>query len=252
MKMKKFAAFLGAAAAALMMASAAQAQTGFVGASYTSNDDLDLDTAAISGSVALGANVQLDGRYANIDDADLDEWRLGGHLFSRGQQWLWGVYAGWGTLDGSGGDIDEWTIAGETQYYLNRTTLSGALSYTDAEFITDLEQLALDGEVRHFVSDNFSIQGNAAFGNIDASGGGDADFWGAGIGAEFQFASAPISIYGGWQHFDLDGGPESDSIGAGVRWNFGGGSLFDRNRSGAGLSRPAGFFERFFGEFSPR
>ena len=247
--------FLGAAAIALMAATSAHAQSGFVGLSYQSSDDTSIDATALSGSVAAGANFQLDGRYGSLDaggGTDIDVWNVGGHLFSRGEQWLWGGYIGFSSLDASGGpSLDETTFALETQYYMARTTFSGALGYTDTDFFgTGLKQTAIDLELRHFVSDNFSIQANAGFGNVDGSGG-DADVSTYGIGAEAQLGSAPVSIYGGFQHAELDGSTGVDSVGIGARWNFGG-SLFDRNRSGAGLNRPGGFVDHFFGEFSPR
>jgi|CXWL01.1.fsa_nt_gi hypothetical protein len=250
--------FLGAAAIALMAATSAHAQSGFVGLSYQSSDDTNIDTIALSGSVAAGANFQLDGRYASLEasgggGSSIDAWNVGGHLFSRGEQWLWGGYIGFNTLDVGGGfSVDDTTFALETQYFMARTTFSGALGYTTSDlFGADLKQTALDLELRHFVSDNFSIQGNVGFGNVDGGGGSDADVSGYGIGAEAQLGSAPVSIYGGFQHAELDGGSGVDSIGIGARWNFGG-SLFDRNRSGAGLNRPSNFIDHFFGELSPR
>ena len=50
----------------------------------------------------------------------------------------------------------------------------------------------------------------------------------------------PISIYGGWNHFDLDDfDTEADTLSVGVRYNWGG-SLFERNRNGASLARGGG------------
>ena len=250
----KMTTFLGAAAIALMAATSAHAQSGHVGLSYQSSDDTNIDSTAISGSVAAGANVQIDGGYAMLEaggGSDIDVWSVGGHLFSRGEQWLWGGYVGFSSLDAGGGaSFDETTVALETQYYMARTTFSGALGYTDADFFTGLKQTALDLELRHFVSDNFSINGNVGFGSIDGVGTSDGSTYG--IGAEAQLGSAPVSIYGGFQHNEIDGSPGIDSLGIGVRWNFGGGSLFDRDRSGAGLSRPTGVLGYVVGPFSPR
>jgi len=77
------------------------------------------------------------------------------------------------------------------------------------------------------------------FGNID-DGTDDADLVTYGIGAEYQLASLPISIFGGWQHAEIDDiDSDADTLGIGVRYNFGG-SLFERNRSGASLARGGG------------
>lgn len=237
------------AAAALMMATPAMAQ-GYVDVSYMNADVFgsgDIDTFSLGGAAALGANFQLDARYAHLEaTGSADAFQIGGHLFSRGPQWLWGGYVGYTDLDSSG----EWTAAFQTQFYMSRTTLSGDLVYSDPEG-SSTDFWGLDGELRHFATDNFSIQGNLGFGQV--SGGGSADTWSAGIGAEWQMTSAPISIYGGYQRFDIDGAPDAtDAFGIGARWNFGGQSLFERNRSGAGLGRPQGFVERFFGGLNPR
>ncbi len=231
----------GALGAVAMMATPALAGSGYVGASYQRADigGSDGDVWSLNGQAALGENFQLGAGYASFE-GDLDVWTIGGHLFSRGPQWLWGGYAGFTTFDSSGLSFDEWTIAGETQFYMSRTTLTGVLSYTSSDYIGDLDQWALDGELRHFVSDNFSLQGNVGFAHVSDV---DVDGWTAGVGGEFQFDGAPISLYGGYQHADYDG-PESDAFTIGARWNFGGQSLFERNRSGASLTRPVGFVDR--------
>lgn len=57
-------------------------------------------------------------------------------------------------------------------------------------------------------------------------------------------ATLPISIFGGYQRSEVDeANIEVDSLGIGVRYNWGG-TLFDRDRSGAGLRRRAGVFGR--------
>lgn len=256
LEMKK-AMWLGAAATALLMAAPAHADSGYLGLSYQNGDagGGDIDSVAASGAFSFGDHFQANGHYVGIDTGvDLNAWNLGGHLFSRSEQGMFGGYLGYNSLDVSGGagSLDEWTIAGVGAAYMNRSTLSGAISYTDGEFGGDVTQTALDGEWRHFMADNFSIQANGGYASVDfGGGGGDATFWSAGIGAEAQMDSVPISIYGGYQYTDLDGA-NINSLGVGVRYNFGGGTLFDRNHSGAGLNRPQGFIERLFGEFKPR
>lgn len=242
---------LGAVAAlALVAPGVASAQSGHVGVSYATNDDADFETTAVSGSFG-GANFQLDGRYGSAE-GDVDVWEIGGHLFQRSDTMLWGGYAGYSTWDSgvAGLDIDEWTIAGEMQFYVDRTTFTGALSYTDATLIgVDAEQWGLEGEVRHFVTDNFSFQGNVGFANAEA-GGIDTDITSYGVGAEWQLSTMPISFVGGWQGSDSDLA-EPSVLSFGVRYNWGG-TLLERNRSGAGLSRPQGLLQHAFGEIAPR
>jgi hypothetical protein len=238
------------------MAGAAHAQSGYVGLSYQNTDaggSTDLDSTAASGAVLLGSNFQLDGRYASLDAGggdDGDYWGVNGHLFTRSETSLFGAYVGFNSVDlGGSSNADEWSIGVEGQLYANRTTWTGQLGYSDTE--GDANVTHIDGEARHFVNDNFSIQGNLGYGNIEVTGS-DGDYVSYGVGAEVQLSGAPISFYGGWQRLDADGG-DLDSLGAGVRWNFGGGTLFDRNRSGAGLQRVTPtFLEAVFGSVSPR
>ena len=144
-----------------------------------------------------------------------------------------------------GGDFDFWTVGLEGQLYMARTTLDGAVSYSEGDD-ADAELTAADVGLTHFFTDNFSVGGSAGFGNID-TGAGDGDATTFGLNAEWQFASAPISIFGGWQHVEIDDiDSDADTLGVGVRYNWGG-SLIDRNRSGAGLARRGGLISRVLG-----
>lgn len=226
---------------------------GFIGLSYTTNDDTEIDATVLSGSTLLGSNFQLDGAYGSFEGSgdDIDGWNIGGHLFTRNGNVLWGGYLGYSSLEDSGDSLDDVIVAGQVQYYAGRTTFSGDLSYSQAEFLVDVDTWGLDGEVRHFVTDNFSVQGNLGYFDAEADGGGSLDGTRYGIGAEWQPTGTPFSIYGGWQQVDIDS-EDSSSLGIGVRWNFAQ-SLFERNRSGAGLTRPQGFNETvLIGAATPR
>jgi hypothetical protein len=251
---------IGAAAAIAAVAApgvAAAQHTGYVDLGYTQSSldqsgfDQDIDTVAVSGSVAFGVGglgVQLDGRFGNAEPdsgSDIDFWGIGGHVYKRSNNWLLGGYVGFGNLD-SGTDIDEWTVAAEGQYYLERTTLDAALSYSDADD-ANIESTAIDFGARHFVTDNFSIGGNLGFANLESTGT-DLDATTLGVDAEYQLSSLPLSIFGGYQHSEVDDANiDVDSFGVGVRWNFGGQTLIDRDRSGAGLRRRGGVFSRILG-----
>lgn len=241
------------AVGALLAAAPAMAQ-GHAGISYQNIDDADLDSIAISGSAMLGENVQVDGRYAFLDadgGGDGDAFALGGHLLQRGGGHFWGGYLGYQQVDDDGGfDVDEFTVALEGGLYVDRTTWSGAVSYTNADFIADVDQWAIDGEARHFLTDTFSLQGNVGLFTLDG-GGGDEDGWTAGVGGEVQIEGTPFSVHAGYQHVDFDG-DSAGSVGIGARMAFGGQSLFARNRSGAGLNRPVGVIDRLVGDLSPR
>ncbi|MBI1185987.1 MAG: hypothetical protein GC206_01365 [Alphaproteobacteria bacterium] len=240
-------------AAGALFAAPALAQ-GHAGISYQNLDDADVDSLAISGAAALGDNIQIDGRYAYLesDGGDGDAISIGGHLFQRGGGHLLGGYLGYQTVDDdSGFDVDEFIAALEGALYMNRTTWSGAVSYTNADFFIDVDQWALDGEVRHFLTDAFSLQGNAGAFTLDGGSGADGDGWTIGAGGEVQIEGTPFSVHAGYQHVDFDG-DSAGSIGIGARMAFGGQSLFARNRSGAGLNRPVGVIDRLIGDLSPR
>ncbi len=239
--MKKQVAFLGAAAAALMVAGTAHADGGYVGLRYSDNNDTDISSWGINGAFAA-QNFQFDAGYRDLSDVDANAWNIGAHLFSRGDTWLWGGYVGYDTVSGGGTDINEWTAALQTQYYMPRTTLSGNLAYSDTE--GDLRLWQIDGEARFFATDNFSLQGNLGWGNL-SGGGGDSDLWNYGVGAEWQANSFPVSIYAGWQGYNFDGGGDTSAWEVGVRYNWGG-TLLERNRSGAGLGAPHGFLATLF------
>lgn len=245
---------LGAAAAlAIAAPGVAAAQSGYVDLGYSNGEvevgpfEDDADGWTVGGAAAWDGNgalgFQLDALLGNTDvdgGGDIDTFNLGGHLFSRNSGHLIGGFVNIGEVDfGGGADFDYWTFGLEGQLYLSSTTLDGAVSYSDADD-SNAELLAFDVGLTHFVSDNFSLGANFGFGSIEG-GGPDTDVSTLGLGAEYQFASLPISVFGGYQHSELDDfDVESDALSIGIRYNFGG-SLFDRNRSGASLSRGAGF-----------
>ncbi|MDX2277611.1 MAG: hypothetical protein NW206_19345 [Hyphomonadaceae bacterium] len=240
------------AAAALVAVAApgvALAQTGYADVSYTnvSTDtgfgDDDADGWAAGGAVAFDAyalGVQLDAGYSNTSadsGGDVDSWSLGGHVFKRYDNFLVGGFAGVGNVDAdSAGDSDYWTVGAEGQYYFERTTLDASLSYTEADD-ADLSATALNLGATHFYTDNFSINAGVGFASLENDAGDDADLISYGVGAEYQFAALPVSVFGGYTHSEVDDfDTESDALTVGVRYNWGG-TLYDRNRSGASLSR---------------
>jgi hypothetical protein len=239
--MKKL--LLGAAAAlAIAAPGVASAQSGYVDLGYASTEgdvagvDFEGDGWQVGGAAAW-SNFQVDGSFSSGEE--VDTWNIGGHLFSRTDSYLFGGFANYGNSEPEGGtDSSIWTVGLETQWYMERTTFDGALSYSDAED-ADATLTALDLGITHFATDNFSIGGNLGFGQIEV-GGFDTDASTYGINGEWQFASAPISVFGGWSHVTVDDDIlDADTLSIGVRYNWGG-TLLERNRSGAGLARGAG------------
>jgi len=249
--MKAF-AILGAAAAALL-ATPAFAQSGYADLSYTNTNvgGADADTFTLGGATTLGSHVQLDGRYGNVDGggADVDTWNIGGHLFQRSGAWLWGGYVAYNQFD-VGGDVSDWTIAGELQHYMPQSTVTAAVSYSDSDDV-GAEQWLINGEYRHYVANNFSLQGNAGYGTLDG-GGTDVDTWDLGAGFEYGLTSVPFAIVGGFQHTGFsDGGPDYNALTIGGRFTWGG-SQQDRSQ-GASLHRNRGIVERLvIGSIGPQ
>ncbi|HVZ99929.1 MAG TPA: outer membrane beta-barrel protein [Caulobacterales bacterium] len=242
---------LGAAAALLVcgLPAVASAQSGYVGLSYTHDNvdpgDFDVDVGAVDATAAFdfgSFGAQVGGGYANLSPDggdDADDWHVDGHLFVRNDTWQFGGGVAYENVDfGGGDDGDVWTGALETLFFQPNVTWGATLAYSDS---SDFDTTAwnLNGEARYFLNDNLRIDGNIGLGTVDfGAGNDDNDAWSAGVGGEFQFASVPISVFGGYEHYNLDvgGGPdlENDALTIGARWNFGG-TLRDRDRSGANL-----------------
>jgi hypothetical protein len=238
--MKKL--MLSAAALAIAAPGVASAQSAYVDAQYASTDgdaagvDFDGEGWALGGAAAWD-HLQIDGTFG--DSEDTQTWTVGGHAFVRNDSHLFGAFVNLGNTDvDGGGSFDFWTVGLEGQYYFARTTLDGSVSYSEGDDI-EAEATAVDLGLTHFATDNFSFGGGIGFGNIDTLGG-DADLLSYGLNTEYQFAAMPISLFGGWTHLDADDiDTEADTLSVGVRYNWGG-SLLERNRSGASLARTAG------------
>lgn len=242
-------------ALALIAPGLALAQSGHVEAAYGNLTydfgfgDFDIDAASIGGQAAFDTGgpvgIQLDGRYSNWggDADDLDIWGIGAHAFTRNDAWLLGGYLGYDEIDDF--NTETWTGAVEGQLYMPRSTVSAVLSHSLWDG-PDYAITILEGEYRYFLSDNFSVHGGLGVGQGDI-GSSDPDILSGEVGAELQFAAAPISVFGFYRHDELDFGTgdlEVDALSIGLRYNWGG-TLMDRNRSGAGLNRVRPLFERF-------
>lgn len=257
--MKKY--LLGAAAALAVAAPgvASAQQTGYVDLGYSSTEidvlglSADGDAWTVGGATSWGGNGSFGGQFDGVfsstdgDGGDATSLNAGVHLFTRSTNSLIGGFVNYGSTDAdAGGDFDYWTIGLEGQWYMDRTTFDGALSYSEADDV-DAEVTALDLGVTQFLTDNFSLNAGIGFGSLEVTGG-DADLNTYGVGAEYQFAAMPISVFGGWTHGEIDDvDVETDTLNVGVRYNWGG-SLLERNRSGASLAR-TGLLGRFAGAF---
>lgn len=237
-----------AAVAFLASAVAANAQTvGHVGANYSRTDfdvaglDADADVYQLEGAVRFDAGplgAQIDAAVTNYDGDDTS-FGATGHLNTKFGGGLVGGFAGVETSD----DITFWGVGLDGQANLGpATSLYGQAGYGTSDDLGDADFWAVRGEIRHFVRDNFRLQGSLGYTRIEVTGP-DADAWTAGVEAEYQFAETPFSVVAGYDHFDSnDISVNADTLRIGVRYTFGG-TLKDRDQSGASL----GSMSRLFG-----
>jgi len=232
--------------ALLGSAVAANAQTvGHVGANYARTDldtplgDADVDSWQVEGAVrfdlgSLGA--QLDGAVTDPEGGDA-AFGATAHLNTRMGEGLIGGFVGVEDSDG----LTVWGAGVEGQANLSpATSLYGQAGYGNADDL-DADIWAVRGEVRHFITDNLRLTGSLGYAAVDA--GSTVDTWNAGVEAEYQFAATPFSVVVGWDHFDSDDlNSNGDTLRVGFRYTFGG-TLKDRDRSGASL----GSMGRLFG-----
>jgi hypothetical protein len=231
--------------AALSLAGAASAG-GYVSGNYA---DLDgSDAWSLNGRAILGGHVMLDAGYTSLDSGG-DVFNVGAHVFWTGTDWLLGGYAGGASLNSAGASLSDWVVAAEGQYHTGRLTLAATVSYSelDTPAFDGFDQWNVNGALRYFVTDNFSLEANGAWLETTFTlGGFSTSFSGSyfGLGAEYQFDTHPVSIFAAYRHTDLgNGGSNIDTWGIGLRWNFGAGTLIARDRAGERLRRPEGAIE---------
>jgi hypothetical protein len=230
-----------AAAAAVMIATPAAAE-GYLGARYSTGSldsgGTDVDFDVIQGEGAFGWNSggwggQFGGAFGNVetDTTDDDFLRLDGHLYWDGSGWRIGGVVATTQLDDT--DIEEWVygvevgFGGGTNVQWWGALTAGNIETGGFDYDTWNADLGLD----FYSSPNVRFGGTVGFGEIDDA---DIETTTFGINGEFQPWSAPISIYAGWQMVNAESGgvdADSNSFSIGARWNFGGGTLQDRNNA---------------------
>lgn len=236
---------LGAAAALAVIAPGAAAAdtSGWVGFSYNTldddNDGSKEDYLDLSGSVVtnLGGNwnLQFDGSMQDMNhDSHTDSHGTAvAHVFMRNDGYAFGGFGGFTT-----GEQDGYLLGAEGALYLDRFTLAGSAYFGGDRQYSDEENSGLQASGTYFWSDNFSIGADVSYYSFDFSGGGnEQDGTIYGVNAEYQFANG-FSIFGGWHTSDEDyfgADKQTDSFSIGGRYNFGTGSLIERDRSGASM-----------------
>lgn len=226
----------GAASLLAMAApSLALAQNGYVGLDYY-NTDVDGfgsdDAWGASGAAELTRNFAIDGGIlSNDDDTSVG---ATGHLYWNNSQHLFGGFLSVADAE----DSTLWSAGAEGQLYAGPATFAGAISY-GRDDDADVDATGVNGEARYFFADNVRIEGGLGWFNVDTPLGDD-NVLSFGAGGEYQFAAAPISVGLAYTHATLDEADvDADTFAATVRWNFGG-SLRERDRTGAALAGLSG------------
>ncbi len=222
-----------AALVAVVAPGVAAAQTGYVGAVYGNVDPDgagDEDFYGIEGAVAFSGSgsivFEVDASIVDADDSDTS-YGLTGHVLMRNDSHAVGGFIG---LADSENSDTTWFGGLEANKYFDQWTLAGAVFYGNNDD-NDVDGYGINVEGRYFVQDNLRLDANIGYGQVD-TGVGDDDVTTYGVAAEYQLASFPVSFTAGYHTFDSDAA-EADVWSIGIRYNFGGQTLRDRDRSGA-------------------
>lgn len=250
-----------AAVAALMTATPALAAGGYAGVSYSNTDleffgsDTEIDTwqgEAAVGFSGGGWGAQLGGSFGNLDfdtGGDADAWALDGHVYWDGGTWRIGAVILHTDLDfgGGGGSVDETVYGIEAMVNTSpNTNIFASLTTGEGEFLADYDVWNLDVGGNFYASPNIRIGGYIGTGNVDF-GPADSDTFSAGINGEFQPWAVPVSLTVGWNYYEAeDVSLETNAFRIGARWNFGAGTLQDRNNATPFATR-GGLLDRAFG-----
>ncbi|HEY0599264.1 hypothetical protein [Brevundimonas sp.] len=239
---------LATAAVAAVAAAPAMAQdapTGSVGAAW-SHAEADLggltadgDGGLIDGNVAGPAfgdwTVTL-GASVGWADGDIDEDKtLAGqvHLTRK----VGNVRAGGFVAVSDAGDDTLTTVGAEVQKYFSNMTLSGAVAFSTMDAA---DAISVSGGLGYYAMDNLRLDVGVGGGQIEFTGA-NAEYYSAGVGAEYQFAGTPVSLFTAYDHTTVDDADlDVDTVTFGVRISFGSDGLKAREESGADLGRTVG------------
>jgi hypothetical protein len=238
---------LGAATALAVAAPAvASADTnGYVSFSYnTLDDDNDGgkdDYIELNGAVAtsLGGNwnLQFDSASQELNhDSHSDHMNTTvAHAFMRTDGYAFGGFAGLTV-----GEQDNYILGAEGALYLDRFSLNGSAWFGGDRQYSDEENSGVSATGAYFISDNLSVGADIVYYSFDYGGGSEEDGTVYGVNAEYQFTNG-FSVYGGYHTSDEDNfgtDRQVDTFSIGGRFNFGTGSLMERDRNGASMIGP--------------
>lgn len=244
--------FLASVAAATLIAAPAFAQNaiGSVGVAYNYADveGADVNRGVIDGTVASPVfgdwtvTFNAEGAYTDVDGLG-DDTSLAGavHLSKKIEDMRFAGFVG--ASEVLGGTMTTFGLEG--QKYLERATLTGVASYGT---VHDADIWTVSGDAAFYATPQLRLNAGASYASADNLFiGGDVDGWSAGVGAEYQFANSPYSVFGGYDYAkssDLD--VDANVFSIGMRYSFGGG-LQARDQAGANLGRTTGGVAQLFG-----
>ncbi|GAA0767521.1 hypothetical protein [Brevundimonas olei] len=244
--------FLASVAAATLIAAPAFAQDaiGSVGVAYNYADveGIDVNRGVIDGTVASPVfgdwtvTFNAEGAYTDVQHGG-DETTLAGavHLSKKIEGMRFGGFVG--ASEALGGTMTTFGLEG--QKYLDRATLTGVASYSN---LHDADIWNVAADAAFYATPQLRLNAGAAYANADnLFVGGSVDGWSVGVGAEYQFADTPYSVFGGYDYAkssDLD--VDANVFKIGMRYSFGGG-LQARDQAGANLGRTANGVAALFG-----
>lgn len=246
--MKKTALFVAAATLFAAAPQVASAGSGYIGAEYNTGEasillgDADAEGFQGEGAVGFGGGGwggQFNAAIGNLEledtGLDFDHWSAGGHLWWNGGGWRLGGVIATSQFDAGGGaDFDETIYGLEGTFDAGpNTVLLGSVTFGEGDFggLFDYDTWNADVGVNFYPTSNGRIGAFVGTGQLDG-GGGDFDSFSAGINGEFQPFSAPVSFTLGWNTYQVDDiDVDANMFRLGARWNFGGGTLRERDNA---------------------
>lgn len=246
--------FLASVAAATLIAAPALAQDaiGSVGVAYTyaDIDGSDANRVAIDGTAASPVfgdwtvTLNASGAYTDVDGLGDDTTLAGAvHLSKKIEDMRFGGFVG--ASEFLGGTLTTFGLEG--QKYLDRATLTGVVSYGT---VADADIWTVAGDAAFYATPQLRLNVGASYTDAELNNAfvsAEGEAWSAGVGAEYQFANSPYSVFGGYDYVkssDLD--VDASVFKIGMRYSFGGG-LQARDQAGANLGRTTSDLTKLIG-----
>lgn len=240
--MKKLMITTAALALGVIATPAFAAPAGYVGGSYLHQEvdpgSLEGDGWQIDGAAAFDlapVGVAVKAAVTDNDTAGSDaSVQLGGHVFGNLAGGKLGGFVDYADLGNNSDNV--WAFGGEGQFGLGVATLAASAGWQNYDGGIYDDAWGVGGELRVFPTDNFRLSGGVGYSDLNGvSSLVDEKVWTLGVGGEWKPESLPISFVADYAHSDFDRfNIDADTFRVGARFTFGG-SLKDRNDSGADL-----------------